>query len=197
MSETTDLTAACIICRKPDDEQIYVKSMFWLPSRTIEQRAKNDGIPYDLFERQGLLRTSGEYKIDMRDVLKWFVEMREEYDIYIPWIGYDPWHVSDALLEEFEGSFGKDAMIKVRQGAVTLSTPMKHLEADLDAKLINYNNNNLMKMCLANTEIKVDTNGNIAPVKGRDMRKRIDGTIALLNAYTIYLDKKNEYLNMI
>lgn len=197
MSETTDLTAACILCRKPDDEQIYVKSMFWLPSRTIEQRAKNDGIPYDLFERKGLLRTSGEYKIDMRDVLKWFVEMREEYEIYIPWIGYDPWHVSDALLEEFEGLFGKDSMIKVRQGAVTLSTPMKHLEADLEAKLINYNNNNLLKMCLANTEIKVDTNGNIAPVKGRDMRKRIDGTIALLNAYTIYLDKKNEYLNMI
>jgi len=197
MSETTDLTAACIICRKPDDEQIFVKSMFWLPSRTIEQRAKNDGIPYDLFERQGLLRTSGEYKIDMRDVLKWFVEMREEFDIYVPWIGYDPWHVSDSLLEEFEGSFGKDSMIKVRQGAVTLSTPMKNLEADLEAKLINYDNNNLMKMCLANTEIKVDTNGNIAPVKGRDLRKRIDGTIALLNAYTIYLDKKNEYLNMI
>ncbi|MBM7607565.1 phage terminase large subunit-like protein [Lysinibacillus composti] len=197
MSETTDLTAAGVLCRRRDDENIYFASMFWLPSRTIEQRANNDKIPYDLFERQGLLRASGEFKVDMRDVLKWFVELREDYDIYIPWIGYDPWHVDDSLLEEFQGQFGKDSMIKVRQGAVTLSTPMKNLEADLDAKLINYNNNNLLKMCLANTEIKVDTNGNIAPVKGRDMRKRIDGTIALLNAYTIYLDKKNEYLNMI
>lgn len=197
MSETTDLTAATILCRRPNDDKIYVESMFWLPSRTIEQRAKVDKIPYDLFERQGLLRASGEYKVDMRDVLKWAIEIREEYDIYIPWIGYDPWHVSDALLEEFESEFGKDSMIKVRQGAVTLSMPMKNLEADLDAKLINYNNNSLMKMCLTNTEIKIDTNGNIAPVKGRDLRKRIDGTVSLLCGYTIYLDKKNEYLNII
>lgn len=197
MSETTDLTAATILCRRPDDEKIYVESMFWLPSRTIEQRSQNDRIPYDLFERQGLLRSSGEYKVDMRDVLKWALELRDEYDIYIPWIGYDPWHVSDALREEFECHFGKDSMVKVRQGAVTLSHPMKTLEADLDAKLINYNNNNLLKMCLANTEIKIDTNGNITPIKGRDLRKRIDGTISLLCAYTVYLDKKNDYLNMI
>lgn len=197
MSETTDLTAAGILCRRPNDEKIYYHSMFWLPSRTIEQRAHHDKIPYDLFERRGLLRASGEYKIDMRDVLKWFLELQVDYDIYIPWIGYDPWHVSDALLEEFEGYFGKAAMIKVRQGAVTLSMPMKHLEAELDAKVINYNNNNLLKLCLANTEIKVDTNANIVPVKGRDLRRRIDGTIALLNAYCVYLDKKNDYLNMI
>jgi phage terminase large subunit-like protein len=197
MSETTDLTAAGVLLRKPDDEKIYFESMFWLPSRTIEQRSKEDKIPYDLFERKGLLRASGEYKIDMRDVLKWFIELRQEYDIYIPWIGYDPWHVSDSLLEEFQGEFGKDSMIKVRQGAVTLSMPMKGLEAELDSKAINYNNNNLLKMCLANTEIKVDTNANIVPVKGRDTRKRIDGTIALLNAYVVYSDKKNDYLNMI
>ena len=197
MSETTDLTAATILCRRPNDEKLYVESMFWLPSRTIEQRSKNDSIPYDLFERKGLLRASGEYKVDMRDVLKWAIELQQEYDIYIPWIGYDPWHVSDALIEEFEQNFGKNSMIKVRQGAVTLSMPMKHLESDLEAKLINYNNNSLLKMCLTNTEIKIDTNANIAPVKGRDLRKRIDGTIALLCGYTIYLDKKNEYLNII
>lgn len=196
-AETTDLMAANILCRRRDDDEIYVESMYWLPSRTIQKRAQEDSIPYDLFERQGLLRASGEYKVDMRDVLKWFVELRDDHDVYISWIGYDPWHVSDALLEEFEGQFGKDAMIAVRQGAVTLSNPMKHVESDLDAKVINYNNNNLTKMCLANTEIKVDTNANIAPVKGRDVRKRIDGTIALLCAYTVYLDKKNDYLNVI
>lgn len=197
MSETTDLTAATVLCRRPEDDNIYILSMFWLPSRTIEERAKNDKIPYDLFERQGILRASGEFKVDMKDVLKWFVEVQEEYDIYLPWIGYDKWHVEEALIEDFKSTFGKDSMIPVRQGAITLSMPMKNLEADLDAKLINYNNNNLMKMCLANTEIKVDTNGNIAPVKGRDLRKRIDGTIALLCAYTVYLDKKNDYLNLI
>ncbi|MFF5994802.1 terminase TerL endonuclease subunit [Lysinibacillus sp. KU-BSD001] len=196
-SETTDLTAAGVLLRRPDDDNIYFTCMFWLPEKLILQRAQEDSIPYDLFERMAILRPSGDYKVDLKDVLKWFVELREDYDIYIPWIGYDPWHVDDSSLENFAQHFGQDSMIKVRQGAVTLSTPMKELEADLGANLVNYNNNQLMKMCLANTEVKVDTNGNIAPVKTRDSRKRIDGTIALLNAYVIYLDKKNDYLNMI
>ena len=196
-SETTDLTAAGVLLKRPDDDETYFKCMFWLPEKTILQRSQEDGIPYDRFERMGILRTSGDYKIEMRDVLKWFVELREDYDIYIPWIGYDPWHVDDSMLEEFRTNFGPNSMIKVRQGAVTLSAPMKELEADLSNHIVNYDNNQLLKMCLANTEIKVDTNGNIAPVKTRDTRKRIDGTIALLNAYTVYLDKKNDYLNMI
>lgn len=197
MSETTDLTAATVLMRRPDDDTLYVKSMFWLPSNTIEKRADEDKIPYDLFERQGILRASGEYKIDMRDVLKWFVEVQTVDDVYIQKIGYDPWHVEDALLEDFNGHFGKRSMIPVRQGPTTLSAPMKELEADLGAKVINYNNNSLVKMCLANTEIKVDTNANIAPVKGRDPRKRIDGTVALLCAYVAYRDNKNDYLNLI
>lgn len=196
-AETTDLMAATVLCRRRGDEKLYYESMYWLPSRTIVKRSEEDRIPYDLFERQGLLRASGEFKVDMHDVLKWFVELKEEHDVYISWIGYDPWHVTDALIEEFEGHFGKGSMIPVRQGAVTLSNPMKNMEADLDAKVINYNNNNLTKMCLANTEIKVDTNANIAPVKGRDVRKRIDGTIAMLCAYVVYMDKMNDYLNMI
>lgn len=197
MSETTDLTAATVLMRRPDDNTIYVKSMYWLPSRTIEDRAKEDKIPYDLWERQGLLRASGDFKVNMHDVLKWFVEMQEEHDVYIQRIGYDPWHVDDSLLEEFQGQFGVNAMVVVRQGAATLSGPMKELEADLDAKIINYDNNNVLKMCLANTEIKVDVNANIQPVKGRNPTKRIDGTIALLCAYTVYRDFKNDYLNII
>lgn len=196
-SETTDLTAAVALMQKPDDPTIYIAPMFWLPEQLIEKRAHEDQIPYDLFERMGILRPSGKYKIDMKDVLKWFVELREEYDIYIPWIGFDPWHVDDSTLADFESHFGKNSMIKVRQGPITLSAPMKELEADLTNKRINYNDNQLMKMCLANTEIKVDTNANIAPVKSRDPRKRIDGTIALLCAYVVYQDRKNEYQNMI
>lgn len=196
-SETTDLTAAGVLLRNPQDNEVYFECMFWLPEKLIMQRAQEDNIPYDKFERLGILRPSGDYKIDMRDVLKWFVELREDYEIYIPWIGYDPWHVDDSTLEEFKSYFGPNSMIKVRQGAVTLSTPMKELEADLTNHSVNYNNNQLLKMCLANTEIKVDSNGNITPVKTRDSRKRIDGTIALLNAYTVYLDRKNDYLNMV
>lgn len=197
MSETTDLTAATILMRKKDDEKLYVKSMFWLPNNSIAERAHEDKIPYDLFERKGILRGSGDHKIDIQDVLKWFVEVQQEDDVYIHKIGFDPWHVTDSDIEDFTRQFGRNSMVKVRQGPHTLSSPMKSLEADLMAKQINYDNNNLLKLCLMNTEIKVDTNGNISPVKGRSKLKRIDGTIALLCAYVVYLDNKNDYLNII
>ncbi len=196
-SETTDLTAATLLMMRPNDNTIYSHSMYWLPSMTLLERSKEDGVPYNTYHSQGLLRTSGDYKIDMRDVLDWVVEIRVKYGIYVLWCGFDRWHVDDSTLQNFESEFGKNSMIPIRQGAITLSDPMKNFEADLRAKLINYNNNNLTKMCLVNTEIKVDTNGNIAPVKGRDPRKRIDGTISHLCAYTILLDRKNDYLNMI
>ena len=43
----------------------------------------------------------------------------------------------------------------------------------------------------------MDNNGNIKPDKGRKTRRRIDGTAALLDAYTVLLDHQAEYLNMI
>jgi len=193
-SDTTDLTAAVVLMRRPDDPTIYVKSMFWLPSQTIEQRAEEDGIPYDLFERQGYLRGSGDYTVETSDIINWFREVKDDDDVFMSWIGYDRWGIQDYDLEQFERYFGKNAMTIVRQGAQTLSAPMKELKGDLKGKVINYNNNPLLKMCLANTEIKSDDNGNIRPVKGRDRRKRIDGTIALLCAYRVYKDHYGDYL---
>ena len=39
----------------------------------------------------------------------------------------------------------------------------------------------------------MDINNNIQPVKLTDKRKRIDGTLSLLDAYVVYLDKKDMY----
>lgn len=197
LSETTDLTSACVLMRRPNDDKIYIKMMFWLPGEMIEKRSLEDKIPYTLYEQQGLLRPSGEHKIDKLDVLKWFLEVQEEEDVYIPWIGYDQWSMDDPTLEEFRGHFGKDSMIVIRQGFQTLSGPMKELVGDLGANVFNYNNNPLLKMCLRNTDVKTDENGNIRPIKGRNQRKRIDGTIALLCAFTVYIAKKDDYLGMI
>ena len=88
-------------------------------------------------------------------------------------------------------------MIKVYQGKRTLSSPMKNLEADLKSKLIIYNNNPVDKWCLSNTNVDTDRNGNIQPDKGRNKRLRIDGTSALLDAYVVYEQKQNDYLNML
>ena len=93
--------------------------------------------------------------------------------------------------------FGQNAMIPVIQGKKTLSDPMKRLHNDLCSKLVIYNNNPIDKWCLANTAFEEDKNGNIQPHKTSKPTRRIDGTAALLDAYTIYLAKRDEYMSMI
>lgn len=196
-AETTDLMSAKAICMKPNDERLYVMSMYWLPEETLLQRQKEDKVPYQLWERQGLLRVVPGNKCTFDHALEWFIELRNEKDIYVSWIGYDPWHVDQSLLQRFKDEFGKDSMIPIRQGVATLSKPMKDLAADLSAKKIIYNDNPIDKWCLSNTEVKADINGNIQPVKLTDVRRRIDGTLSLIDAYIVLKDKYDEYQSII
>ena len=202
-ADSVDLNAAKALCMRPDDPHIYIKSMYWIPQAVIDKfenegkRQGRDNVPYLLWKEQGYLRTVEGGKVDKRVFLDWFIELRDIEDLYILYIGYDPWHIDDSLLREFKTEFGERAMIPVRQGVFSLSQPMKDLKADMDAKLIVYDNNPIDKWCLYNTEIKTDINGNIQPVKGMDTRRRIDGTLALIDAYKVLKDKSDEYLSLI
>jgi len=201
-ADSVDLNAAVAIFQRPDDPKVYVECMFWIPQSVVDEaeksgnRKERDNAPYRLWIDQGFMRTCPGNRCDKKIFLEWFKEIREKNDIYTSFIGFDPWHVSDDLLREFSAEFGKNAMIPVRQGTITLSDPMKNLAADFRAKRIIYNNNPILKWCLINTEVKTDINGNIQPVKGLDSRKRIDGVAALLDAYKVLQDKRDQYINL-
>nr|DAP48487.1 MAG TPA: Large Terminase [Caudoviricetes sp.] len=196
LSSTTDLTAAKVVFMVPNDPHVYVLSMYWLAEDLLEQRVKEDKIPYDRWIEQGYIRTCPGNKIHPKYVTEWFLEVQTELDIYIPYVGYDGWS-ANYWVEEMQQIFGKESMIEVRQGVKTLSTPMKTLGADLESKLVNYNNNPVDKWCLVNTSYAEDKNGNIQPVKTSKRTRRIDGTAALLDAYVVLLDKMEEYKSMI
>ena len=196
LSSTTDLTAAKVIFRVPDDPKLYVLSMYWIAEDLLEKRVKEDQIPYDKWHERGLVRLCPGNSVHAKYVKEWFVEVQEKLDIYIPWVGYDSWSAK-YWVEDMADYFGKNAMIPVIQGKKTLSDPMKRLHNDLCSKLVIYNNNPIDKWCLANTAFDEDKNGNIQPHKTSKPTRRIDGTAALLDAYTVYLDKRDEYMSMI
>ena len=129
-------------------------------------------------------------------VKDWFVEVQERLDIFLPYIGYDAWS-AEYWVESMRNYFGPNSMVAVHQGKKTLSDPMKRLHNDLADKLIVYNNNPIDKWCLANTSYEEDKNGNIQPHKTSKATRRIDGTAALLDAYTVLQDKQEEYLSLI
>jgi phage terminase large subunit-like protein len=73
---------------------------------------------------------------------------------------------------------------------------MKSLAADLGAKKINYNNNPILKWCLTNTQVEIDKNDNIRPVKGKNNKQRIDGTVSLIDAYVVFQKHYDDFINL-
>ncbi len=196
LSSTTDLTCGTVIFMVPGDDTIYVKQMYWLPEELLDKRVHEDKIPYDKWKDMGLLRTTPGNKIHYKHVTEWFLEVQNEYDIYLPWHGYDGWS-AEYYVEEMRSYFGKDGMEAVIQGKKTLSGPMERLGRDLEAKRINYNNNPILKWCLSNTSVDTDKNNNIQPVKTSNQRRRIDGTAGLLNAYVVLERHYEDYVTLI
>ena len=196
LSATTDLTCATLLFKVPKDEHIYVMQMYFLPEDLLEQRVQEDKIAYDIWRDQGLLRTTPGNRVHYKYVTEWFLEMQNELDIYIYSGGYDGWSAT-YWIEEMKETFGKDTWQPVIQGKKTLSGPMKALGADLDKKIINYNNNPILKWCLSNTSVDVDKNDNIQPIKTSNQRKRIDGLASLLDAYVQYERIKESYESVI
>ena len=199
-ADSVDLNAAKLIGMRPDDQKIYVYSMYWIPQSKLDEmvnRHHPDDAPYDIWASRGLLRVEPGNKVNKRVFLDWFLEMRDQKDIYPLYIGYDPWHIDDSLLSLFCQEFGKSVMVPVRQGTMTLSAPMKDLKAEFGAHNVVYDVNPIDRWCLANTYVKTDVNGNIQPNKGQSAKKRIDGMAALLDAYVVLQDKREEYLSLI
>lgn len=195
LSQTTDLTCATMLFQVQGDPTIYVKQMYWIPEELFEQRIAEDNVPYDVWRQQGLLQTSPGNKIDYRLVVQWFQELQANEDIYLYKAGYDKWSAT-YFVQDMEEKFGKPIMDPVVQGAMTLSAPMKALKSDLASKKVNYNNNPILKWCMANVSVVEDRNGNIVPCK-TNSRNRIDGFASLLDAYVSYLRYIRDYANII
>lgn len=196
LSSTTDLTSAAVVFRVPNDPTLYVEQMYWLPADLLEQRVREDKIPYDAWAEQGLLRLCEGNKIRYHDIVEWLLEVQYKKDIYIHKIGYDSWSAT-YMVDEIKDKFGESVPEAVIQGPKTFSCPMKTFAADLNAKLINYNNNPITKWNLANAAVQVDRNDNYSLVKTSNPRRRIDGVAALLDAYIVLERNLDEYMSII
>lgn len=202
-SDTIDLTCAQMMMMRPDDDKIYVRSMYWIPEDTIladmesGSRKERDGVPYQAWIARGLLRTVPGNKIDKRVLLEWLIELREEYDLYTYAVGFDPWHMDDSTLRDLEAFVGKGRCHRVRQGAQTLSQPMKQIRADYKANRIVDNHNPINEWCRMNVTVRTDINGNIQPCKkNNNQHNRIDGFAAELDAYVTLMNLKDDYLSV-
>lgn len=190
LSATTDLTCATLLIMKAGSDAKYILQQYFLPQELLDKRVHEDKIPYDIWSKRGLLTACPGWKVNYSDVTAWFNKMRDEFKILPVWVYYD--RALAGYWSEEMTSNGY-TMVKCAQGAMTFSHPMKLLEADLKAKLVNYNANPVLIWCLCNTSAKRDDNDNIRPIKGVSSRNRIDGMVSLLDAYVGLYEHQQDY----
>jgi len=179
LSRTTDLTAATAVIEK--DGKLNVFAQFFLPSERIAEAQKIDGVPYDIYIQRGLLKPSGENIIDYNDVFDWFRMLIEEYEIYPLKVGYDQYSAS-YLVQQMDGyGFHMDSVFQ----GFNLHPAITEFEGLLKDGKINIGDNDLLKIHLYNSALKISTEkGRSRLVKVNPM-VHVDGMAALLCAMIV------------
>lgn len=179
LSQTTDLTSCCVVIEK--NQKLHVLSHFFMPANKIEEATAVDGVPYDLFRKQGLLTLSGENFVDYNDCYNWFARLVQEYKIFPLKIGYDR-YTAQYLIENMK-TFGFH-MDDVFQG-FNLTPVIRETEGLIKDGVLRIGTNNLLKSHLLNSALKADTESQKVKLVKVGNRTRIDGTAALLDAMTV------------
>lgn len=195
LADTTDLACAKVVIKKPGDPKKYVITKYFIPEAKIEKGEEEDKKNYLQWAREGFIEVSPGNENDFSLITKWFVYLYKTWGIRFYKIGYDN-ALAKYWVTEME-DIGFD-MERVQQNYDSMSDPMKLVEEDLKSKIVNYNKNPIDRWCFGNTAIKLNTIGQIIPIKVEDTRtRRIDGAVALIIATAIYIRHRTEYLNFV
>ena len=179
LSQTTDLTAATIVIEK--NNELYVFAKFWLPAEKIEEATARDGVPYNIYIQRGLLELSGDNFIDYHDCYRWLVSMVEQYEILPLKVGYDR-SSAQYLVQDLNGyGFQTD---DVYQGD-NLWGVLQEIEGLLKDKKIHIGNNDLLKMHLLNSAIKMNSERGRGRLIKLNPTAHIDGVAALADAFAV------------
>lgn len=176
LSATTDLTALILTNRR--DKMLGVQSHFWMPEDMVVEASKRDRAPYDVWVKQGFLRTTPGKVIDYDFVARDIGEICSGLDIAK--IGFDRWR-----MDRLKGAMDRQGVVlpmeEFGQGYVSMSPALDALESDLLQGLVEHGGHPVLAMCAANAVAVKDPAGNRKLDKSK-ATGRIDGLVALAMA---------------
>ena len=181
LSQTTDLTSACIITEI--DGILWTHSHFWLPNKRLEEATKRDNIPYEIYIRKGFLSLSGEEFINNDDVLLWFMDLVKTWKIFPLIIGYDRWSAQDLVQKLEKKHFHTES---VTQG-FNLSNVSDTFEGLLrEGRIRDMDDNDLLKIHFADAAQQMESNTEQAHPRKKLVKisknAHVDGVAAILDA---------------
>lgn len=176
LSSTTDLTAFVLTNRQADG--LHVRPYFWMPRDTVLEAKKRDRAPYDVWVKQGLLRTTPGKVIDYDFVARDIGEICADLDIAM--IAFDRWRM-DRMKSALERQEVELPLIPFGQGFASMSPALDALESDLLQEQLFHGGHAVLAMCAANAVAVEDAAENRKLDKAK-ATGRIDGMQALAMA---------------
>lgn len=179
LSQTTDLTAASVVIER--EGKLYAFTQFFMPVNRLETLQAEDGVPYNLFVKKGVLTLSGDNYVDYKDVFNWFVWLLDTYGIRLLQIGYDRYSAKYLIDDLKNYGFHTD---DVHQGE-NLTPVIREFEGIIKDGNFKIASNNLLKSHFLNVAIKQNLETRkIRPVK-LNQRAHIDGFVSVIDAMTV------------
>ena len=178
LSSTTDISAFVLVF--PDDAGGYdVLPYFWLPGANLRDRINRDGVPYDVWSKEGRVYLTEGSVIHYGAIREKINQLADLYDIKE--ISYDRWNAS-MLVQQLQDD-GHE-MVPIGQGFASMNAPTNDLLKLVLEEKIRHSGNPVLRWMADCMVVKQDPAGNIKPAKPdrRKTGKRIDGMVALIMA---------------
>ncbi|NFL36795.1 terminase large subunit [Clostridium botulinum] len=177
LSSTNDITAFVLIFPPtPTDDKYYVLPYFWIPEENLKLRVRRDHVPYDIWKKQGFLKTTEGNVIHYGFIESFIEDLGKKYNI--KQIAFDRWGAVQ-MVQNLEGlGF---TVVPFGQGYKDMSPPTKELMKVTLEKKIAHGGHPALSWMMDNVYVRTDPAGNIKPDKEKSTEK-IDGVVALIMA---------------
>ncbi len=177
LSSTTDLTSFVLVFPPEDEYDKYsIIPFFWIPEDTLDMRVRKDHVPYDLWEKQGYIKTTEGNVVHYGFIEKFIEELGERFNIKE--IAFDRWGAVQ-MVQNLEGM--GFTVVPFGQGFKDMSPPTKELMKLTLEKKIAHGGHPVLRWNMDNIFIRRDPAGNIKADKEKSTEK-IDGVIATIMA---------------
>lgn len=176
LSARTDLTAFVLLAWY--EGRWHVRVLFWTPEKGLADRANRDRSPYDVWSKQGHIRTTHGAAIDYEQVLRDIGDAIEGMNLQA--LAFDRWRI-DVAKKEAERLGMALPWVEFGQGFKDMSPALDALEEDLLNDRMAHGMHPVLTMCAANAVVERDPAGNRKLTKAKS-NGRIDGMVALAMA---------------
>jgi len=183
LSSTTDLTSLALLF-PPQGTMLEWRVLWWsyIPRDGMQERIKNDRLPYDQYEREGWITVTEGNTVDYMVLEEKILELSKTYKIQE--IDADM-HFATMLMQRLAK---KDLeIVDIPQTFLNMTSPIDALEKLFRDGEISHLNDLVARWTFGNASIAKNGNGNMKFVKehkGKSVvrTKRIDPIVALANA---------------